>query len=352
MKRNGYLLSILVIVTLLISCNKSNDNLKIVTRKPYAWVAGDMDSTGFGMILFSADNGETWVRQGQGSASLKDIDVNDIWAVDENNVWAVCSGNVILKTSDGGRTWTRKQTPANKATTELSAISIVNKTNIWISGDGGTVYHSKDNGSTWTIFDTNIFHNGLMQGIWAISTQKIYVVGSYIPNKVRGFIGFTLDGGVTWDSISPVNNYNRYQWIGVVSFMNTIVVYGREAHYIQSTDAGATWKNDSIKKTGGVSGEDINHMIMLNSESYWGALDNEIFFTNSGGSTWVSQPSNSNYEFNQGIDAYDNKTALTVGSGLSWIRKGTIQKTINGGTTWKNVHTYHSYLRKVSFIKP
>jgi len=50
------------------------------------------------MILFSADSGKTWVRQGEGTTALKDIDVRDIWAVDENNIWAVCSSNVILKT--------------------------------------------------------------------------------------------------------------------------------------------------------------------------------------------------------------------------------------------------------------
>ncbi len=110
---------------------------------------------------------------------MKDIDVWDIWAVDESNVWAIGSDNVILKTQDGGQTWNRVQAPANRTGTTLSAISIVNKTNIWISGSGGTVYKSTDNGNTWTIFDTNFFQKSLMQGIWAVTPQKIY--GNYSP---------------------------------------------------------------------------------------------------------------------------------------------------------------------------
>lgn len=105
MKRLGFLFSVLMtMVTLIISCSKDNDNPQPVEKKPYAWVAGEKDSTGYGMILYSADSGETWVRQGQGIAALHDVDVSDIWAVDENNVWAVCSENIILKTIDGGQT--------------------------------------------------------------------------------------------------------------------------------------------------------------------------------------------------------------------------------------------------------
>lgn len=337
---------------LIISCSKKKDNSVKAERKKYAWVAGEQDSTGYGMILYSADSGETWVRQGQGTAALKNIDVSDIWAVDANTVWAVCSGNVILRTMDGGQTWTRVQVPANKSSTELMSISIVNKTCIWVSGSGGTVYNSTDNGNTWKMFDTTFFHEGLMQGIWAISPQKIYVVGGIGSNIYRGFIGYTLDGGNTWDSVFPANNYNKNEWIGVTSSGNTIVVYGGKSHYMVSTDVGATWKNDSVEAGGGGGGADINHLIMLNSQSWWGALDmGHIYLTTDRGSSWISQQTNQGGEYMVGIDAWNSQLALAVGTLASWPPFGPIMKTSNGGTNWELNQSYKSNLNKVTFIK-
>lgn len=116
------------------------------------------------LILFSADGGETWVRQGNGTPSLLGVNVIDIWAVDEQTVWAVGTGNIILKTLDGGNTWMQVPAPVNDPNTELMSVCIVNRTGIWISGSGGSVYRSADNGNTWTMFDTAFFHSGGMQG--------------------------------------------------------------------------------------------------------------------------------------------------------------------------------------------
>jgi photosystem II stability/assembly factor-like uncharacterized protein len=353
MKSPGFLFPVMTIMVVMItSCNKNSDNPPPVTNKPYAWAAGAKDSTGYGMILFSADSGNTWVRQGQGSDALKDINVWDIWAVDENTVWAVCSDNVILKTVDGGQTWNRLQAPAKRPGTRLSAISIVNKTNIWISGSGGTVYNSTDNGSTWTLFDTNFFENSLMQGIWAVTSRKIYVVGKAAGSDSRGFIGYTADGGITWDSVTPADDYNRNEWIGVTASGNTVVVYGGQSHFLYSTDAGVTWKNDSVDASGGSMKADFNHMIMLNPQTWWGAMDmGHIYLTTDGGATWIPQETNEGTSYLFGIDTWDGRLALVVGESNSWPNRGPILKSSNGGTNWETMKVYRSNLAKVTFIK-
>lgn len=187
----------------------------------------------------------------------------------------------------------------------------------------------------------------MVQEEWS-TIQKI----TELPGKFLIQPGFTLNGGVTWDSVFPANDYNRIEWIGVTANGNTIVVYGGKAHYMVSTDGGATWKNDSVPGTGGVIGADINHLIMLSSQKWWGAFDLcEIFLTLNGGSSWSSQPAIQTGEFLVGIDAFNSQLALTVGTLSGWPKKGSIQKTSNAGTTWENIHTYHSFLNKVSFIK-
>lgn len=350
-----FLLMMITGTGFIISCSKKSDDPPQFERKKDAWVTGFKDSTGYGMILHSADSGETWLRQGLGSDALNNIDVFDIWAVDANTVWAVCSDNVLLKTLDGGTIWTRVNVPDNKSKATLSAISIVNKNNIWISGSGGTVYNSNDNGNTWTRFDTAIFHNGLMQGICAISPVKVYVVGGVGKNSshIRGFIGFTLDGGATWDTVFPADDYNRNEWIGVASSGNTIVIYGGKSHYMVSTDGGSTWKNDSAEAGGGGGKGDFNHLIMLDNKTWWSAMDmGQILLTTDGGATWISQLHILGGEFMFGIDAYDSHFALAVGTLASWPPSGPIVKTSDGGANWELKKSYRSNLNKVTFIKP
>lgn len=360
MKKIAVLISVVVIAIIITmnSCKKDNNNDPVpAVKKKYAWASGVQDSTGYGIILFTPDAGETWVRQGQGSAALQGIDVTAIWAVDENNVWACGSDNAILKTTDGGQNWTRVEAPANLTNAGLSSINIVDKTNIWISGSNGTtgiVYKSIDNGNTWAMLDTTFFHNNSLQGIWAINQEKVYVAGAYHPQVgMRGYIGYTLDGGVTWDSISPANDFNKWEWIGVAASGNTIVVYGGKAHYIVSTDGGNTWENNLVPGTGGQDGADINDLIMLDSQTWWGAFDlGNLFITTDGGATWTQQQTPEvGGAFLVGIDTWDGQVALVVSSGFYYPPVSPIIKTENGGALWEKKYTCSTLLMKVTFIK-
>jgi len=359
MKKINIAFQVILIVFLItsISCKKDNnpDNPKEPdVKKKYAWVCGQADSTGYGLILFSADSGNTWTRQGSGQAVLHGIDVTDIWAVDENNVWAIGTNNTVLKTSDKGNTWNKINLPNNPANLDLMAISIVNKTNIWISGNNGTIYHSVDNGNSWTLCDTAFFGQAFLQGIWAINQNKVYVVGGMdIGGYMTGFVAYTLDGGITWDSLVPADNYNINEWIGVTSSGNTIVIYGGKAHYMVSTDGGTTWKNDSVPNTGGMGGADINHLIMLNPQTWWGAFDmGQIFITYDGGASWLSQQTGQGGFFMLGIDAWDSQLALAVGAPTGSSNNCPIIKTINGGALWENKYnTSNATLYKITFIK-
>ena len=337
------------------SCKKKKDDDPQPTeKKKYAWVSGAHDSTGYGIILFTPDAGETWERQGLGSSALQGIDVSDIWAVDENNVWACGTGNSILNTTDGGQSWTKIQ-PSNQNNPNLSMISIVDLTDIWICGDSGTIYRSKDKGNTWSMIESNIINQAFLQGIWAIDTETVYTVGMQSTNS-RGFIACTHDGGNTWDTISPAENYNKWEWIGAVAYGETIVIYGTKAHYMVSMDAGSTWKNDSVPDAGGGGGEaDINDLIMLDEDTWWGAFDmGNIFITRDGGTTWTQQgvPDVAGGSFLVGIDCWDEDLALVVASGFYYPPVSPILKTENGGSSpWTKQYMADAPLWKVSFIK-
>jgi len=349
-------LLLMVFIIIISSCNNKNEDTAI--KKNYAWVVGAVDSTGYGMILFSNDGGETWSRQGENNEAIKGIEINNIWAVDENNVWAIGLNNTILKTNNGGNTWTKvNNIPPDYPTAILMDISITNKTNIWISGsegNQGVVYYSNDNGSNWKICDSSFFSNTFPQGVLAFDNQNAYIVGAQHNSKLdRGFIAYTNDGGESWDNIVPAHNYNKWEWIGAVSSGNTIVINGGKSRYMVSNDGGSIWRNDSILGTGGEDGADINDLIMLDSKTWWGAFDmGQVYITVDGGKNWIKQESGDlGGTFLLGIDAYDDNIALAVSGVSSWPPKCPIIKTNDGGASWERKLTLYSSLNKVSFIK-
>lgn len=345
--------SICMVTVIVIGCKKDSDPEPLKENKIKAWVVGDQDSTTYGMILYTEDGGESWVRQGQGSPALQGIDVNDIYVIDSANVWAVCSRNVIIRTTDGGKTWNRVPAPSNPADPGLFSIFVANNNRIWISGAHGVVYKSDNDGNNWTVFDTNFFQSGFMQGIHAITPDIVYVVGQHGTGlNARGFIAITRDAGTSWDTIAPPDDYNKWWWIGVkATNTDNVIIHGQLGHYTISQDNGLTWKNDSIMKSGCQS-QDMNDLVMVSPLIFWCAGDNYILKTTNGGSSWMKQSSDSSpfCPYQVSIDAINDQTAIIVWENAGGENIGKIQKTTDGGNTWTLKLEIGSRLKKVSYV--
>ena len=335
---------------ILLGCKKDNND---PNKKKYVWAVGNADSTNYGLIYFSDNGGENWVRQGADQTALQGIDVNDVWAVDENTVWAVANQNVILKTTDGGINWNRVAAPSQRINVELASISLIGSGNIWIIGHSGEVYHSTNAGNTWVAFNSEVLKDKALQGIHAINSNVVYVTGGYdSKNNNDGFIARTTDAGQSWDSIVPVNDFNKNRWIGVTSSDPTnIVIYGQRSHYIYSNDGGQLWKNDSI--TGETNGGDINCLKMLDAQTWWGAFDYDgIYITKNGGDSWSKQNSvQPKNMFLVGIDSYGLDLCVIVGVDAYNYNHGKIMKTSDGGQLWELCIETDAWMNKVSFIK-
>ncbi len=356
MKKLTALITLLVLTILLVISSCKKDGSQPVEKKKYAWATGAIDSTGYGTILFTPDAGETWVRQGVGNPAFESVGFVDVWAIDENTVWATGNKNTLLKTTDSGLTWVKVTPPAQLPDANLSCVNIYEKTNIWIGGAVGTtgiIYRSNDGGKTFTLLDTTFFQRKTIQGIWVTGPNEIYVAGGYANRGETGFIAYSTDNGTTWDSIVPDDDFNKWEWIGVVSSENTIVVHGGKGHYIVSTDGGTSWNNDSIP-VGGVDGADINYLKMLDAQTWWAACDlGNMWITTDGGNNWTQKdvPGTVSNSFLVGLDTWDRNIALMVASDFHPPFDGPILKTSNGGDDWEIAYTSDAALWKISFIR-
>ncbi len=155
-----------------------------------------------GLVLTTADGGKTWKDVSGDSDGRPQYLLNDVWFTSQTEGWAA-GGNiednqedVLLHTSDGGRTWERR--PMNVAQYPR-AVQFADKDHGWVCGmtiDGATdspgpskILATSDSGATWTVQFTS--PRSFYDICFADATHG-WVVGD------RASIYSTRDGGKTW----------------------------------------------------------------------------------------------------------------------------------------------------------
>ncbi len=148
----------------------------------------------------SAPPAPAWTVQTSGvDASLRGVS-----AVDDRIAWASGSKGTVLRTLDGGATWTLMPVPGEAATDfrDIEAFSADDAVVMAIARPA-RIYRTKDGGKTWarTFFDDSpgIF----LDGFAFFDDRNGVAVGD--PMAGRFFLIATTDGGETWTP-SPLDS--------------------------------------------------------------------------------------------------------------------------------------------------
>ena len=138
--------------------------------------------------------------------------LKDVFMADASTGWAVGDSGTILKTTNGGETWTSQ---TSGATTSLKAVSAVSTSVAWIAGGGGAILKTTNGGGTWTNVGTGTSD---FEGVAALSDQIAYVSDA---NNLL----FTTNGGTSWSAAYSGGGGNRARGVSRVDG-NTIVYIG------------------------------------------------------------------------------------------------------------------------------
>jgi photosystem II stability/assembly factor-like uncharacterized protein len=144
------------------------------------WISG-----GDGTILFW--NGTSLSSLNSGTTET----LYDIEFVDDNRGWAVGGNRTVIKTTDGGQTWSAQTVPA-QAHPYLTGACFLDSTEGWVVGLGGTVLHTTDGGANWQIGDV-----GTLQSLfWVefIDTSEAWTAGDCCA------VLHTFNGGAAWEN--------------------------------------------------------------------------------------------------------------------------------------------------------
>jgi len=205
----------------------------------------------------STDSGASWTTVANFDATINSVAVDPSAG---NILYAGTSGDGVLKSIDGGVTWT----PINNGIAADSSDGKTYAFGIWIEprnpsvvfgNTGSGVMRSSDAGATWkvTIQPGNL--NSLNGLTFDSSTPgRIYVATVYAILK-------STDDGVTWGALPvPAQQYPQFSPTGVLLDLQhpgTLYVSGYSGMWM-STDGGNTWalkySNSAIALIAGMNG--------------------------------------------------------------------------------------------------
>ena len=148
-------------------------------------------------LLKTTDGGTTWSEKTTGeTGGLNAIDFHG-----GNTAWAVGGLGDVIHTADGGQTWEKQDHDASYS--HMMQVSFIDERTGWIAAEGGFL-STNDGGRNWTIRELGV--GGDLHDLAFPSAAVGWAVGDY------GNILHTSDGGATW---SAVDSGTRLSLLGL-----------------------------------------------------------------------------------------------------------------------------------------
>jgi photosystem II stability/assembly factor-like uncharacterized protein len=297
-------------------------------------------------IIKTTDGGNTWAVQSNVSPSQI---LYSVQFIDANNGWAA-GGNYLLKTIDGGISWSQVNRDTAYA---IFAVYFVDSDTGFVFGANGYLSRTTDGGTTWK---TQIMDNyiGAYLDIFNFTAVTFtdkntgWLVGTgYDGNEIYK----TTDCGRTWvwneQIITPID----FSSLNDIYFIdkNHGFIVGSEGAFIKTTNGGTTWQyknlceqnpnNVELQSFSSVYFADTVNGFIVGGEDY-----KLILKTTDGGESWAEIDSNNSTDHPYKIRFADNNKGWIVG------QFGMIYRTTDAGNDWTSQREDKHIFNSIYFI--
>lgn len=326
---------------------------------------------------------ETWINEGCLEDSLPESTTlswrptsappassrtDDIWFVTPDVGWAVNSDGKILKTSDGGDSWTVQFTAPGDY---LRCVAFANANIGWVGTltRARRLYHTLNGGGAWTpVVGLPVDAPVAVCGLSVVSDQVVYAAGSNRPSDPPRMMK-TTDGGASWTAWSMSAHASILIDVHFTDSLHGWVVGGKadapgptdrsllKPVVLYTSDGGAVWNNRLAGQEASFPfGEWGWKIHFINSNVGFISLENfndgAILRTDDGGATWQRLPindpqGNANLE---GVGFADENLGWTGGWGSADFSRGYSSVTTDGGRNWQNANDIGQFINRFRFF--
>ncbi len=263
-------------------------------------------------------------------------ELNDVCLIDDQLGWIVGNKGILLKTTDGGNNWIRKNIPYQY---DFLKVFFYNQSYGWIGTANGRILITVDGGENWnesliqsdfTYFDAIYFTNPLIGHISVGKYRSVYIMR-------------TTDGGMSWnkkDSLVSATTASRWYDIDFYDENFGVIVGDKKDAQRYTTDGGNTWlKSNPIND---VFFRDQKTVKWLNStdvislgegNEYWGVVT-PIYKSTDGGKTWNKKTQYPLNNYDRVKDSYFKNPFEGIAVGSNGFSLAYISKTTDGGENW------------------
>lgn len=264
----------------------------------------------FFIFIHSFGYSQTWKRVGGRGNQLTGIS----WATEETGY--VSGNQVILKTIDGGLSWTEQQAPTK---TRMWSVDFFDENLGLMVGENGQIFRTTDGGTNWQLVNSGT--DKTLQSVKFLTQTRAYAVG---------------DGGEVYRSTNSGQSWAK-QSIGTTVDLKQLFFANQDTGYVATADgkvvrtfnSGNNW---SIQTTG--QSNPLNDIYFSSGKTGFAVgQSGTIVKTTDAGTTW--SPVTSGTERNL-TDMSFNRTNVNIGVVLG--ENGTVLRTTNAGTTFDGIN--------------
>jgi len=363
MKKQILSLLLISLSLVLLSCAKDALPSALVT----GWVIGWTDDAAYvptAKILKTANGGASWTLQTL-PAGCVGFYGNDISAVNALVAWAAAGDRYyldggILHTADGGASWTWQTLPDGLVSSHIKSIKGMSPNEAWAVSIRGDVLHTTDGGNRWTIVAVKDA-GGRIIPIQQVNRMDVTHRDIWIVDGLGGNLGVihSPDGGITWRQEQLPDIDGSPGPLSITAFDSQVAwaAVNQSGNLWWTSNGGFSW-NKSNDTAGNIA--DLDDICASSTNVLWVAQNRG----SGGGQAARITVTNGNFESNsyingnynmEGVSAKDdNQTAWLVGQrslfGDPTLPHGAIYFTKDGGVTW-HLQTLPDNARDVNFWK-
>lgn len=286
-----------------------------------------------------------WIKQSVNTtASLRGLSV-----VNEKVVWASGTGGTVIRTINGGKTWSVMTVPGAEKP-DFRDIEAFDADTAYIlsigNGESSRIFKTIDGGATWKLQFQNKNEKAFFDAIACWDRKSCIAMSDPIDGHY--VLISTSDGGTNWKPIAsnkmPAAKDGEAAFAAsgtclIVQGKNNafLVSGGSDARVFRSNDRGLTWSASDTSIVKGTAGSGIFSIAMFDAKN--GVIvggnyekpdetKSNLAFTRDGGKSWYEGEGLSGYR--SAVAYIDNMTLIAVGTSGTDI-------SYDRGRTWKKI---------------